>query len=67
VITLSNGIAATTNVETFIFYNVAVGIYIKACLSDPIFLLVSRDIEYIYLYLYLYLYRINSSSQKITQ
>jgi hypothetical protein len=49
VITLSNGTAATTNVETFTFYNVPVGIYIKACLFDPIFLLVSRDIEHIYI------------------
>jgi hypothetical protein len=37
-ITLSKGIATTANIKTSTFYNVPVGIYIKACLFDPIFL-----------------------------
>ena len=37
-ITLSNGIATISNMKTSTFYNVQVGIDIKACLFDPIFL-----------------------------
>ena len=37
-IKLPNGIATTANIKTSTFYNVPVGIYIKACLFDPIFL-----------------------------